>query len=228
MKKYVFLLGAVWLGALALEAQEAPTAGRLGATRSGPLENTPLLQARVPDGLWTPQGVGQGFPAHLRECSLSVGAGAVTQDIGGKVPHDLLLTRLDYGVMLGPPVGRDHWYGGNWEFVQELFGGWQYLPTGRYLTGATSLLRYDFSTGTRWVPFLDAGIGGSATDIGHPDLGTTGEFNGQIGPGIHYVWSRRTVLTLQYRYMHTSDGGLGSPNQGINENIVYVGMSWFF
>jgi hypothetical protein len=78
------------------------------------------------------------------------------------------------------------------------------------------------------VPFLDAGVGGTLTDIGRPDLGSLGEFNGQIGPGLHYFWRDNMAFTLQYRYMHTSNAGIQSPNQGVNEHICYLGISWFF
>ncbi len=37
-----------------------------------------------------------------------------------------------------------------------------------------------------------------------------------------------TACNLQYRYRHNSGGGLSTPNQGINDNIVYAGVSWFF
>jgi len=210
---------------------------RLGlAQETNGLRQTDAIPANVPDTLthsetnsiWTSQGIGEGFRPDLQEVGVSEGAGWATHEIGGKISHDLLLTRLYWGCMLGNRVGKDKWYGGNWEYVQEVFGAWQYYPTHRYLTGATSLVRYNFATGTKWVPFIDGGVGLSLTDIGNPDLGSPGEFNGQIGPGINYFWHDNVALTLQYRYMHTSDGGIKSPNQGVNENIAYVGMSWFF
>ena len=232
MKISLFTFSAVWAItfplAVPLAAGEANSAGQADPTPSGPPDNVPLIQAPQAGGLWTSEGVGHGFRPHLQEFDVALGAGVSTDDLGGKQTHDLLLTRIDYGWMLGETAGRDQWYGGNWEFLQEGFGGWQGHPADRYLIGTTSLLRYNVATGTRWVPFLDGGIGFSATDIGHPDLGSTGEFNGQIGPGVSYFWGEHTALTLQYRYMHTSSGGLSSPNQGVNENICYFGVSWFF
>ncbi len=208
MKKITYLLGWTgWLLALPVAAQET---------------NRPVLPAAFPSD----HGAGTRPPR--QEFGIGFGNGLATYDIGGKTPHNLLLSRLYYGILLGQPVARTKWYGGQWEFVQELFGAWQYDPANRYLVGTTSLLRYNWTTGSRWVPFLDAGIGASATNLGHPDLGSTGQFNGQIGPGLSYFWNPHTAFNLQYRYMHNSSGGLSSPNQGINENIVYAGVSWFF
>jgi opacity protein-like surface antigen len=144
------------------------------------------------------------------------------------VHHDIALSALHYGHMLGDRVGADHWYGGNFEIMAEAFGGAQYYRESRYLFGATAVMRYNLMTGTRWVPFMDVGIGGALTNIKQPDLGSLGEFNGQIGPGVMYFWCENVALTAQYRYLHMSSGGLSSPNQGVNENIAYLGISWFF
>lgn len=225
MKKITLILWPICLIAVSVAAQETNTVNQTGAL---PANTTADFTRSPTDGIWTSQGVGEGFRPHLQEVGVSEGAGWATHEIGGKIPHDMLLTRLYYGCMLGNRVAADKWYGGNWEFLQEVFGAWQYHPSQRYLTGTTSMLRYNFATGTKWVPFIDGGVGFSLTDIANPDLGTPGEFNGQIGPGFNYFWRDNAALTLQYRYMHTSDGGLGSPNQGVNENIAYVGVSWFF
>ena len=45
----------------------------------------------------------------------------------------------------------------------------------------TPIVRYNFSTGTRFVPFVDGGSGISLTDIKEPDLSTVFQFHSQIG-----------------------------------------------
>jgi len=229
MKKLMIMawVGAMGVAAIPLAAQET----NLPATNSVSVadhQNPPLEQAGQADGIWTSRGIGEGFRSDAQDIGISLGAGIETRDIGGKVAHHVLLSRIEYGHMLGNEFGAGQWYGGNFEFVEEVFGGWQYYRTSRYLTGATTMLRYNFATGTHWMPFFDAGVGGTLTNIGHPDLGSLGEFNGQIGPGLSYFWRDNAVLTLQYRYLHMSSGGLSSPNQGVNENIAYVGVSWYF
>jgi lipid A 3-O-deacylase len=188
----------------------------------------PLQQPSGTDDPWTSLGIGQGFSSHAQEVGVSLGAGEETRDLGGKAHHDIALSRFYYGHVLDDLVGAGHWYNGNFEMMPEVFGGAQYYRESRYVFGATAIVRYSVATGTRWVPFLDAGGGGSLTNIKNPDLGSIEEFNAQIGPGFMWFWRDNVALTLQYRYLHMSSAGLSSPNQGVNENIAYVGMSWFF
>jgi len=227
MKKILFVLCAICT-ILIPGSGIAQLTNELGQNTAFPANAAGSLTVSDTNGVWTSRGIGEGFRPDLQEFGVSEGTSWVTRDIGGKKSHNLLLTRLYWGCMLGNRVAEDKWYGGNWEFVQEVFGAWQYYPKHAFLTGATSLVRYNFATGTRWVPFMDGGVGLSLTDIGNPDLGSPGEFNGQIGPGLNYFWNNNLALTLQYRYMHNSNAGIKSPNQGINENIAYIGMSWFF
>lgn len=227
-KTCVVWMAAVMVSDGSLTAQETGHAGQTNAVPPGFYQDSPLKPAPAAGEIWTAGGVGHGFRADAQEAGVSAGAGEETRDIGGRQPHHLLLTRLYYGHMLGNEVGADDWYGGNFELMQEVFGAWQYYRGSRYLTGTTTILRYNFATGTRWVPWLDAGAGVSLTNIGHPDLGSPGEFNLQIGTGVSYFWRDNVALTLQYRYMHISDAGIRTPNQGVNENICYAGISWFF
>lgn len=110
----------------------------------------------------------------------------------------------------------------------EVFGEVQCKPRSAYLVGLTPALRYDFGTGTRWVPFFDAGAGVTATDIGRPDLGGTFQFNLQAGPGLHWLVGKNTVLTLQYRCLHLSNASMENPNHGVNTSVLYAGVGWLF
>jgi len=169
-----------------------------------------------------------GIYSGLQEAGFNLGAGLGNNFLGGTVSHDTALARLDYGWVFSDLLGGDHWYGGHLEIVEELFGGSQIRPHTAYVAGETTLLRYNFATGASWIPFCDAGIGLSATDIGHPDLGSTGEFNGQGGVGVHWFWRKNSALTFEYRFLHISNGGLRKPNEGVNVNMLAAGMSWFF
>jgi hypothetical protein len=147
---------------------------------------------------------------------------------GSTQAHDLALISLSYGHMWGPVLGKDHWYRGNVEYRIELFGGAQYSPSSEWLVGLTPHLRYNFATGTRWIPFLDAGAGVTATSIGHPDLGGTFEFNLQPGIGVHWFVRDNLALTGEVKYMHMSCAGIDKPNLGLNDVIAWVGLTWFF
>jgi hypothetical protein len=186
---------------------------------------------RFPDeptgGVWL-NDVGEGFRASAQSISLEAGTAAGLAILGGHQRHDLALASISYGHVLGPVRGDDHWYSGNWEFRGELFGGPQYSPNANYVMGLTPHLRYDFITGTRWVPFVDAGAGVSATGIGAPDLSGTFEFNLQGTVGAHYFIRNNLALTAEARYLHLSCAGMNSPNLGLNAVTGMIGLSWFF
>jgi hypothetical protein len=130
--------------------------------------------------------------------------------------------------MLDNTIGAGHWYGGNFELRVQLFGGWQFSPRGEWVVGLTPHLRYNFATGTRWVPFIDGGAGVSATSIREPDLGGVFEFNLQAGAGVQRFLSDKMAVTLEASYMHISSGDIYTPNLGVNCVIGMVGISFFF
>ena len=89
-------------------------------------------------------------------------------------------------------------------------------------------MRYNFATGTRWIPFFDAGAGVTATGIAHPDLGGTFEFNLQPGVGMHWFVRDNLALTGEVKYMHMSCAGIDNPNLGLNDVVFWIGVTWFF
>ncbi len=130
--------------------------------------------------------------------------------------------------MLGHVWGEDHWYRGNLEFRLELFTGAQFFPRSEWLVGLTPHLRYNFATGTRWIPFLDGGAGVTATGIGPPDLSGTFEFNLQAGGGLQWFLKENVALSLETRYVHWSCAGISKPNLGLNGVIGLLGITLFF
>ncbi len=196
-----------------------------------PLTNSFSQSIQFPDEptseIWL-NGVGEGFRSSAQSTSLEAGAAAGLAILGGRQRHDLALTSISYGHMLGPVRGEDHWYRGNWELRGELSGGPQYSPNANYVIGLTPHLRYDFATGTRWVPFADAGAGVSATGIGAPDLSGTFEFNLQGTVGTHWLIRNNLAVTAEARYLHLSCAGMRSPNLGVNAVAGMIGLSWFF
>jgi len=78
------------------------------------------------------------------------------------------------------------------------------------------------------VPFVDGGVGLSATNIDSVDLTGTFQFNVQAGAGTHYFLGDRIALTGQYRWLHFSNAGIQEPNHGTNTQMFLAGLSWFF
>ncbi len=173
-------------------------------------------------------GIGAGFKPGTQSVGFETGAGYGLKIFGAKKHHDLALASLSYGYMLGSVDGEDHWYRGNWELRGELLSGAQFSPNDDWLVGLTPHLRYNFATGTRWIPFVDAGAGVSATSIGHPDLSHYFEFNLQAGAGVRYFIRDNVALSVEARYLHMSCAGMSTPNLGLNNVNGMVGLNWFF
>ena len=180
------------------------------------------------DGIWAADVPTAGFRRNVQEAGVAVGLAVAPSNGRDPSTHYLELTKIYYGWMLGDTMGQSHWWRGNWELLEEIFAGEQSYPKSRYEVGETTVLRYNFITGTRWVPFIDGGFGAMGTDIGHPNLGSTFEFNEYAGAGVDYFWRTNSALSLQYRFTHVSDGGIAAPNGGLNQHILYAGLSWFF
>lgn len=173
-------------------------------------------------------GVGEGFQGGAQSLTLSGGAAYGFTTFGGSERHDLALGSLTYGRILDDTLGRDHWLRGNFEFRVELFGGAQFSPRDEWLIGATPHLRFDFATGTRWVPYLDGGAGVSATSIRKPDLGGAFQFNLQAAVGVQRFVTDNVAVTLQAGYMHISSAHISTPNDGVNCLTGMAGVSFFF
>ena len=185
-----------------------------------------LLESRS-KSLWD-SGVGQGFGSSAQTLSFEAGPLTGVRVFGGSLRHDLALLSLSYGHMLGHTVGRGTWHQGNWELRGELFGGAEYAPSSEWIIGLAPHLRYDFATGTHWVPFVDAGAGVTATSIGPPDLSNTFEFNLQASVGTHYFLRENVAVTIETRFMHVSCAGISSPNHGVNGVLATMGVAvWF-
>jgi opacity protein-like surface antigen len=181
----------------------------------------------TPETIWV-DGVGSGFRKGTLQAGGTVGAGFGIRVFGTAVDHDLALASANLGWVFTDVMASDKWYRGNLELLVELFGGEQFKPNDRYFIGLTPLIRYNFATGSRWVPFVDAGAGVSSTNIDGPDLTGNFQFNIQVGTGIHYFLSDRTALTVQYRWLHFSNAHTRLPNNGTNTEMFQVGVSWFF
>ena len=185
---------------------------------------------RPKSGIWQ-NGAGEGFQPSVQDFSVEPGIALGIAAFGSQQAHNLGLLSLSYGHMLGQVKGEGHWYRGNIEWRLELFGGMQFHPdidTDGWLIGLTPHVRYNFATGTRWIPFFDLGAGVTATGIGPPDLSGTFEFNLQATTGLSWFLRDNLALTGDVRYMHFSCAGIHHPNLGMNDVGFFLGVTWFF
>jgi lipid A 3-O-deacylase len=173
-------------------------------------------------------GIGEGFSPGAQSFTFSAGATYGIADFGSTQKHDLALTSVTYGHMLGC-VWADHTcFRGNWEFRLELFAGAQFSPSTEWLVGLTPHFRYNFATGTRWVPFLDAGAGVTGTGIAGPDLSGRFQFNLQGGFGVQWFIKNNVSIDLEARYLHISNADISKPNNGLNGITGLIGLSYYF
>jgi hypothetical protein len=193
-----------------------------GATISGGRALNP-----APTCFWKDEA-GYDFHKGVNEGGIMMGGSLGSKIFGSSEKHDFVLSKLQVGHVFSNVFAKDSWYAGNFELLGEIFGGEQVKPRGAYLAGLTPVLRYDFATGTRLVPFFDIGGGVTATDIGPPDLGGTFQFNLQGGLGLHWFIGKKTMMTFQYRFLHVSSAGMETPNLGVNTSVFYLGVSRLF
>jgi len=190
---------------------------RTGYSISQPLSTT----------IWQ-TGVGEGFRSGTQSIGLGTGVTFGVLMFGGEQRHDLALSTVSYGYMLGDVKGVGHWYRGNWELRLELMGGAQFQEETSWVVALAPHLRYNFATGTRWVPYVDAGAGIALTGIREPDLGGTFEFNLQAATGFNWFISDKMAISIEGRYLHISCAGLHNPNNGVNTVGIIFGTTWFF
>jgi len=98
---------------------------------------------------------------------------------------------------------------------------------------------YDFPTGSKFTPFITAGLGFAQVDVN--DLSSPGArrasfddddtvFAGQVGAGVSYALNEKVDFELKYRYFMTEDLEFsdGGSLDGPNSHNVYLGMRYTF
>jgi hypothetical protein len=191
-----------------------------------PIKQQNTAYSRKPD-IWC-SGAGEGFRAGTQVLDLTAGVAYGVLMFGGEERHHLSLISVSYGQMIGDVKGTDKWYRGNWELRVELFGGTQINSETCALFGVTPHLRYNFATGTRFVPYVDIGAGVTLTAIRAPDLGAPYEFNEQAIVGMNYFAQGNLSINIVMQYLHISSAGIYMPNNGVNTVGCFLGMQWFF
>lgn len=132
------------------------------------------------------------------------------------------------GIVLTDPLGTG-WWQGNVEFlVQPVFARFT-EPFAAEAAGGSFLLKYNFLSFGRWVPFWDVGAGMIWTNLAPriPEQSTQFEFVLETGPGVHYFMTDWITWTMGVRLHHISNANFGDRNTGINAVLPYIGISFF-
>ena len=125
-------------------------------------------------------------------------------------------------------MAPNSWNSGNWELLLEAFLGEQTSPGSAALVGITPVFRYNFATGTSWVPYVEAGAGATYSEIREGDLSTDFEFNVLWGVGARIYTSPRSSFNFGYRWLHVSNLGFSKPNKGVDAHVLTLGFSRAF
>jgi len=119
---------------------------------------------------------------------------------------------------------------GNLEVLVEPVFAQFTQPASAQLAGGSFILKYNFVSFGRWIPFWEAGAGLSWMNLVFPSIPEESEhvnFILQTGPGVQYLLTRHISLTAGVRWSHISDADIGEKNAGLNAVMPYVGLSWF-
>jgi len=147
---------------------------------------------------------------------------------GGRPTINYTITEVQFGYMLSDVKGRG-WWRGNFELVGEGFGSAIFEGSGSFIAGITVWMRYNIvPPGWRLVPFAQAGMGLTSTDIDHKYVGQPFNFNLDLGIGTRYLLSEHWSLNLEYRFQHISNADMGQHNIGINGHGPVLGVSYLF
>ena len=138
----------------------------------------------------------------------------------------MVLPRL--GFIVTDPLGSS-WWRGNVEVLAEPLVARFTQPFAAEAVGGSLVVKYNFLSFGRWMPFWDVGAGMIWTNLAPriPEQSTQFEFVLETGPGVHYFMTDTVTFTMGVRLHHISNGGLGDRNTGINAVLPYVGISVF-
>ena len=132
------------------------------------------------------------------------------------------------GMVLTPEVGS-RFFAGNLELLLEPFDAHYFKPFGASAAGGALVLKYNFLSFGRWMPYWDLGLGMLWTNLAPriPEQSTQVNFVTESGPGLHYFVTERVALTIGVRFHHISNADIGDRNLGLNSTLAYAGISVF-
>jgi opacity protein-like surface antigen len=118
---------------------------------------------------------------------------------------------------------------GNVELLLEPMAAHYDEPFSASAFGGSLVLKYNFLSFGRWMPFWDGGAGMLWTDLAPriPEQSTQFNFILQTGPGVSYFISGNWAITAGIRFHHISNAGIGERNIGLNAWLFNFGVSFF-
>lgn len=103
-----------------------------------------------------------------------------------------------------------------------------YRPT-RYGFGVAPLgLQVNFRPRKKYQPFIGASGGFLYFTKRQPNVvGTRFAFTADVGIGLEIKLKDKRAVTFGYKYFHVSNGNRGIENPGVDNNLFYIGYTFF-
>lgn len=114
------------------------------------------------------------------------------------------------------------------ETAYELSGAYHFTGKQNFtFTGTIGYRHYFIMRGSTAVSY-DLGIGISHMTRHLPEQDSKNNFTEYAGITFQYAVTDNSALSVSYRFNHTSNAGLGDPNDGINTNEYLIGYMWLY
>jgi opacity protein-like surface antigen len=117
---------------------------------------------------------------------------------------------------------------GETEFLMEPFISLVPSPDTNTEVGFIIALKYSWPLTERFHPYVFGGGGVMWISQHLHEQSTQYNFTPQIGGGFSYFLNKHVALNIEYRRRHFSNADIKLPNDGVNLDMVYTGVSWFY
>ncbi len=156
--------------------------------------------------------------------------------IGGTgLSQDTDIHMFGVGGRLGRVLFQEHGGGalrGTLEWNAEVLPFYQFYSPGDTATGAVInplVAKYNFTRGTKLVPFFEAVGGAIFTNKNFPP-GDTAQINFNSGAGVGFNLFTRNNRSIAFdvRALHISNASIGNHNPGVNASLQFtLGYTWW-
>lgn len=114
----------------------------------------------------------------------------------------------------------------NLSLITEPFVAYVSRPTDGLSIGATELLRYYFVNHSNFGAFINPGFGISYNTLEYPGQASKVLFVGEFGIGVDFRVSKKTLMFVENRFIHMSNGFLKTPNGAVDSDFISVGFAF--
>ena len=212
----------------AVAAEPVPSTAPLFTLPPAALPPAALPLSTLPSAQADPTQSRREPPIRKGATEWSAITGAGVGIAGGASNANFWAMHLRWGRVLttnhGPGLLR-----GNLEYAVEILPAFVMGQSTNVFGGGVTplLLQYNFSGGSRFVPFIQAGAGMLFITRKVPEDTSQFNFTPQGGVGVYWFRRPRSAAVFGVRYHHISNASTAERNPGHNALYIYTGISWW-